>query len=86
MSAPLPQLFGLQKVAVQLDETRMLEFLSYWDRYDMPLPITFRKAKTPGLVAVTFTINPRDYRAMEFMQRAVEKTGGKLWNITNGNP
>ncbi len=83
MSAEQIPLFGPQKVAVQLDESRTLEFMSYWVRYDMPVELLFRKAKTPGLVAVVFTIDPTDYRAMEFMNMAVKKTEGKLWNLTN---
>lgn len=75
-------IFGPQRIAVQLDEARCMEFLSYWVRYGMPMPVTYQKAKTPGLVAVTFTIDPTDYNAMEFMERAVSKTGGRMWNIT----
>lgn len=74
-------LFGPQRVAVQIDESLTTEFLSYWVRYEMPVPITFRKAKTKGLAAVTFTVDPSDYRTMEFMQRAVSKTGGKIWRL-----
>jgi hypothetical protein len=54
--------------------------------YDKPFPITFRKAKTPGLVAVTFTVDPSDLNAMECMERAVSKTEGKIWNLTKQNP
>lgn len=75
-------IFGPQRLAVQLDEARCLEFLSYWVRYDKPVDITFRQANGPGLVAVVFTIDPKDCRAMEFMERAVSKTGGKIHNIT----
>jgi hypothetical protein len=77
-----PSLFGPQRVAVQLEESTTLEFLSYWVQYDKPMPLTFQKAKTPGIVAVTFTIDPADYTAMEFMERAVSKTGGRVWNLT----
>lgn len=75
-------IFGPRRIAVQLDEARCVEFLSYWVRYDKPVPVTFQEAKTPGLVAVTFTVDPEDYKAMEFMERAVSKTGGRMWNIT----
>lgn len=75
-------IFGPQRLAVQLDEARCVEFLSYWVRYDRPMSITFQEANPPGLVAVTFTVNPKDYKAMEFMERAVSKTGGRVWNIT----
>lgn len=76
-------IFGPQRLAVQLDEARCVEFLSYWVRYDRPMPITFQEeAPPPGLVAVTFTVDPKDYKAMEFMERAVSKTGGRVWNIT----
>ena len=75
-------IFGSQRIAVQLDEARCVEFLAYWVRYDKPVDITFRAAKDPGLIAVVFTVDPTDYRAMEFMERAVSKTGGRIWNIT----
>lgn len=75
-------IFGPQRVAVQLDEARCVEFLSYWVRYDKPVDITFRKANTPGLVAVIFTVDPKDWRTMEFMERAVSKTGGKTHILT----
>ena len=45
-------------------------------------PSPFKKHPPPGLVAVTFTVDPKDYKAMEFMERAVSKTGGRIWNIT----
>lgn len=75
-------IFGPRRIAVQLDETHSLEFLSYWVRYNKPVDITFRQAHTPGLVAVTFTIDPKNYNAMEFMERAVSKTGGKIHELT----
>lgn len=37
-------IFGPQRLAVQLDEARCVEFLSYWVRYDRPMPITFQEA------------------------------------------
>lgn len=75
-------IFGPQRIAIQLDEARCVEFLSYWVRYDKPVDITFRAAKTSGLVAVVFTVDPQDYKAIEFMERATSKTGGKMWNLT----
>ena len=40
------------------------------------------EASIHSIVAVTFTIDPADYTAMEFMERAVSKTGGRVWNLT----
>lgn len=76
----MANLFPPQRMAVQLDECLMAEFLSYWIMFGKPCALTFQAAKSSGLVGISFTVN--NYQVKDFMEKAVSKTGGKLYNIT----
>ena len=74
-------IFGPQRIAVQLDEARCVEFLSYWVRYDRPVPITFQEAKTAGLVAVTFTVDPKDYKRSMSLKTCFSRETDYQFNV-----
>lgn len=70
-----------QRIIAQIDDSLIAEFISYWLMFDKPCPLTITPSdKSPGLVGIGFTVS--DYKTMEFMERAVSKTGAKLWNMT----
>ncbi|MCD7926666.1 MAG: hypothetical protein LUI85_19095 [Bacteroides sp.] len=74
-------LFPPQRMAVQLDDSLMAEFLSYWIIYNKPCVLTIKPSdKSSGVVGICFTVDNNN--TLEFMEKAVSKTGGKLWNLT----
>ena len=44
------------KFIIQIDEDRLSELIYYWNYYDKPCDLLFRKPKTPGLAAVILTV------------------------------
>lgn len=76
-------LFPPQRMCVQLDDSLIAQFLSYWVIHGKPCKLSIVPSeKVPSLVGVCFTVRNDDYRTMEFMKTACAKTGARLWNLT----
>lgn len=65
------------KFIVQIDEDRLSELIYYWNYYDKPCDLLFRKPKTPGLAAIILTIDSDE--SADFLWRVKEKTGARLY-------
>lgn len=65
------------KFIIQIDEDRLSELIYYWNYYDKPCDLLFRKPKTPGLAAVILTVESDE--SADFLWGIKEKTGAKLY-------
>ena len=76
-------LFPPQRMCAQVDESMLMQFISYWVMYNKPCKLTFVPSKqSPALTGICFTVRNDDRETLEFMTTAVSKTGAKLWNLT----
>lgn len=64
------------KFIIQIDEDRLSELIYYWNYYDKPCDLLFRKPKTSGLAAV---LTVESDESADFLWRVKEKTGAKLY-------
>ncbi|RGV48985.1 hypothetical protein DWW10_20745 [Bacteroides intestinalis] len=68
-----------KKYIVQIDNFRLAEFIFYWMYYDQPCSLLFQKPRTEGLTAVKLIVDNDE--AANFLLRAKEKTGCKLYTV-----
>ena len=68
-----------KKYIVQIDNFRLAEFIFYWMYYDQPCSLLFQKPRTEGLTAVKLIVENDE--AANFLLRAKEKTGCKLYTV-----
>lgn len=64
---------------IQIDENRLSELIYYWNYYDKPCDLLFRKPKTEGLAAVVLIVESDE--TADFVYRVKEKTGARLYQI-----
>ena len=68
-----------KRYIVQIDNFRLAEFIFYWMYYDQPCSLLFQKPRTEGLTAVKLIVDNDE--AANFLLRAKEKTGCKLYTV-----
>lgn len=67
------------KFLVQIDENRLSELIYYWNYYEKPCNLLFRKPRTEGLAAVILIVDNDE--AANFLLRVKEKTGARLYEL-----
>lgn len=83
-SSSMNSIISPQRMCAQLDEVNLAQFIGWWINYGKPCILTIHPSKkSPELVGICFTVDPKDVEVMSFMEKAVSNTGAKLWNITN---
>ena len=77
------RVFQPKRVCAQVDDSLIVQFLGYWVNFGKPCQLTIVPSeKQPGLVGICFTVRDDDYATLEFMEKAVSKTGARLWDLT----
>lgn len=76
---------GERKICAQIDQNMLMQFLSYWCIAGKPCSLLIKAStKSPHLLGVVFTVRPFDKATIDFMERAQQGTGAKMWDLTNG--
>lgn len=77
------RVFQPKRMCAQIDDSLIVQFLGYWVNYGKPCRLTIVPSeKMQGIVGICFTVRDDDYATLEFMEKAVSKTGAKLWDLT----
>jgi len=73
-----------RKYIVQIDTFYLADMLFYWSYYNQPCSLLMQKPNTEGLTAVKLVVSNDE--AANFLLRVKEKTGCKLYDVTDNAP
>lgn len=66
---------------IQIDDSKLSQFISYWIDYPKPCSLLFQSPNTEGLTAIKLIVNSTE--SADFVLATKINLGIKLYDITN---